>query len=59
VICGRIPDRHQRLGIEDLPAGKRRSALEQWLEEGLPSWFEANLLPVTKAIADRWGQIAI
>ena len=44
-----------RLGIEDLPVGKRRTALEQWLEEGVPAWFESNLLPVTKAIADRWG----
>jgi len=48
-----------RLGIEDLPAGKRRAALEQWLEEGVPEWFQANLLPVTKAIADRWGQMTI
>jgi toxin FitB len=48
-----------RLGIENLPAGKRRAALEQWLEEGVPEWFQANLLPVTKAIADRWGQVTI
>ena len=48
-----------RLGIEDLPEGKRRAALEQWLEEGVPEWFQANLLPVTKAIADRWGQMTI
>ncbi len=48
-----------RLGIEDLPVGKRRAALEQWLEEGVPEWFQANLLPVTKAIADRWGQMTI
>jgi predicted nucleic acid-binding protein len=32
--------------------------LEQWVDEGLPAWFESNLLPVTKAIADRWGRIA-
>jgi toxin FitB len=48
-----------RLGIEDLPVSKRRAELEQWLEKGLPEWFESNLLPVTKAIADRWGQITI
>lgn len=48
-----------RLGIEDLPVGKRRTALEYWLEEGVPEWFQANLLPVTKAIADRWGQTMI
>ena len=48
-----------RLGIEDLPASKRRAALEEWLEQGLPQWFESHLLPVTKAIADRWGQLTI
>ena len=48
-----------RLGIEDLPLGNRRTALEEWLERGLPAWFESNLLPVTKAIADRWGRLTI
>jgi toxin FitB len=48
-----------RLGIEDLPPGIRRAALEQWFEEGLPAWFEAHLLPVTRAIAERWGHITI
>jgi predicted nucleic acid-binding protein len=48
-----------RLGVEDLPASKRRTALEHWLEQGLPEWFESHLLPVTKAIADRWGQLTI
>jgi predicted nucleic acid-binding protein len=48
-----------RLGIEDLPAGKRRAALEEWFEEGLPAWFDSHLLPVTKPIADRWGRVAI
>ena len=45
-----------RLGIEDLAVGKRRSDLERWLGEGLPDWVQDNLLPVTRAIADRWGQ---
>jgi predicted nucleic acid-binding protein len=48
-----------RLGIEALPLSKRRTELELWLEEGVPEWFEANLLPVTKAIADRWGRMTI
>jgi len=48
-----------RIGIEDLPLSKRRAALEEWLERGLPAWFESNLLPVTKAIADRWGRLTI
>ena len=48
-----------RLGIEDLPLGKRRTALEEWFEHGLPAWFESHLLPVTKTIADRWARVAI
>lgn len=48
-----------RLGIEDLPAGKRRAALEEWLELGLPAWFDSHLLPFTGAIADRWGRLTI
>ena len=47
------------LAIEDLPAGKRRTALEEWFERGLPAWFDSHLLPVTKAIADRWGRLTI
>ena len=41
-----------RRGIELLPAGKRRTQLEQWHEE-LELSVEARLLPVTKSIADR------
>ena len=48
-----------RLGIEGLPLGKRRAALEQWIDEGVPEWFQTHLLPVTKAIADRWGKMTI
>jgi len=25
----------------------------------LPEWFESHLLPITKAIAGRWGRLAI
>ena len=48
-----------RLGIEDLAIGKRRTELAHWLEEGVPDWFQENLLPVTRAITGRWGQITI
>jgi predicted nucleic acid-binding protein len=33
--------------------------LEKWLEEGLPQWFQENLLPVAKTISDRRGRIVI
>lgn len=48
-----------RLGIENLPVSKRRTELELWLTTGLPAWFDANLLPVTKEIAERWGRATI
>ncbi|MEO8026741.1 MAG: type II toxin-antitoxin system VapC family toxin [Bryobacteraceae bacterium] len=43
-----------RRGIELLPEGKRRIQLEEWhgdIEES----FADRLLPVTKAIGDRWA----
>jgi len=48
-----------RLGIENLPVSKRRADLEVWLRNGLPAWFASNLLPITAAIADRWGRLTI
>lgn len=46
-----------RRGIELLPAGKRRTQLEQWQDDVVAS-FEMRLLPVTKAIADRWAVLS-
>ena len=48
-----------RRGIELLPASKRRGQLEQWLENDLLASFDdANVLPVTKAIGDRWAVLS-
>ena len=47
-----------RKGIELLPPGKKRGELEQWLDSDLNWWFGSNLLPVNKAISDRWGILA-
>jgi predicted nucleic acid-binding protein len=46
-----------RLGVERLPKGRRRAALELWLVSELPLLFEENLLPITDIIADRCGVI--
>ena len=46
-----------RRGIELLPPGKRRTQLERW-QDDLVASFELRLLPVTKAIADRWAVLA-
>ena len=48
-----------RRGIELLGRSKRRNQLEHWLERELLDSFEpANILPVTKAIGDRWAVLS-
>jgi predicted nucleic acid-binding protein len=45
-----------RRGIELLARGRRRDQLEHWLENDLLGAFnEANVLPVTRAVGDRWA----
>ena len=44
-----------RRGFMLLPAGKRRSQLEHWFHHDLVPRFGRRILPVTHAIADRWG----
>ena len=46
-----------RQGIVGLPHGKRRARLEAWLETGLRGRFEGRIIPVTDAVADRWGRL--
>jgi predicted nucleic acid-binding protein len=46
-----------RRGIELLPVGKRRTQLEEW-QDDLQISFAARLLPVTKAIGDRWAVLS-
>jgi toxin FitB len=46
-------------GIELLAPGKRRTHLEECLQKTLVPWFdEANILPITKAIGDRWAVLS-
>jgi predicted nucleic acid-binding protein len=44
-----------RKGAVLLPPGKKRSGLEESIASLIPSWFSARILPVTQAIAERWG----
>jgi len=46
-----------RKGIDLLPPSRKRAELEQWLNSDLNGWFGSNLLPVTKAISNRWGAL--
>jgi len=44
-----------RKGLIVLPLGRRRSELETWFRTDLLVWFSNRILPVTHAVADRWG----
>jgi len=44
-----------RKGLIVLPQGRRRAGLERWFHNDLPIWFGNRILPVTHAVADRWG----
>lgn len=46
-----------RHGIEGLREEGKKERLRLWLEQELPAWFEDRLLPITAAIADRWGRL--
>ena len=46
-----------RRGFVLLPAFERRAALEQWFENDLVPRFRERILPVTYAIAERWGRL--
>jgi predicted nucleic acid-binding protein len=46
-----------RRGVEKLPSGKRKEKLRHWLEQELPAWFGARLLPIDAAVADAWGRL--
>ena len=46
-----------RKGVTILPASARRTQLEKSIEAQVPHWFEGRILPVTQAIAERWGEL--
>ncbi|MGA8222447.1 MAG: type II toxin-antitoxin system VapC family toxin [Candidatus Acidiferrales bacterium] len=47
-----------RKGVAGLTQGKRRAALETWLEIELHARFSGRILSIDTAIADRWGALA-
>lgn len=46
-------------GVEGLPAGRRRSRLEEWLRDDLLLRFEGRVLPVDADVAKVWGRIVV
>lgn len=47
-----------RKGITSLTDAKRRIRLEAWLDRDLVLRFSGRILPIDRAVADRWGQLA-
>jgi predicted nucleic acid-binding protein len=45
-------------GVTVLPEGKRRTELQQWLDDVLRPWFLGRILPVDERIAERWGVLS-
>ncbi len=46
-----------RKGAEKLADKARRERLRLWLENEVPRWFEGRILPLTLAVAERWGRL--
>ena len=53
-----ITIRELRKGLTVMPEGKRRSQLQEWFTADLVPLFGARILPVTQAIAERWGTLS-
>src|SRR5208283_2501799 len=47
-----------RKGIAGLPASRRRTRLETWLELELGARFAGRILSIDREIANRWGLLA-
>lgn len=48
---------YQRRVAGPVPASARRTRWERSIEEQVPRWFHSRILPVTQAIAERWGEL--
>ena len=46
-----------RKGVERLASSQRRERLRVWLEHDLVAWFGERVLPIDRAVADRWGRL--
>jgi predicted nucleic acid-binding protein len=47
-----------RKGLCTHPEGKRKTQIQEWLSVDLIPMFAGRILPVTQAIAERWGDLS-
>lgn len=45
-------------GIARLPSSARRRKIEAWVRDELAGRFSGRVLPIDRAVAERWGQIS-
>lgn len=48
-----------REGIQQMPHGRKRQNLDQWLTADLPRLFDGRILPIDAAIADVCGRLLV
>ena len=48
-----------RAGIEGMPQGAKRQAIERWLVNDLMQRFDGRILPVDSAVADECGRLFV
>jgi toxin FitB len=46
-----------RRGVDRLPSGRRRSALNEWLQNDLIVRFDGRILGIERETADAWGRL--
>jgi toxin FitB len=46
-----------RLGIELLPAGRKRARISEWLDRDLAARFDGRIIGIERAIAEAWAAI--
>jgi predicted nucleic acid-binding protein len=46
-----------RRGIVLMEDGRRRAALAAWLADDLPARFAGRMVPIDRAVAERWGDL--
>lgn len=57
VYLGVVAFAEIRLGIEQLPVGRRRQALTAWLDEDVIDRFQGRIVGIDVAIADAWARL--
>jgi predicted nucleic acid-binding protein len=45
-------------GMTLMPAGRRRSALERWINQDIPQQFQGRIIGMDEAVAREWGRLS-